>query len=59
MGLGCNNLARPLVMPLPGRGACGPDLGITFFDTADVYPAGESGMSLTHPAPLGTFPWSL
>jgi aryl-alcohol dehydrogenase-like predicted oxidoreductase len=35
------------------------DLGITLFDTADVYPLGKSGMSLTHSAPLGTFPSSL
>jgi hypothetical protein len=31
------------------------DLGITFLDTADVYPVGKSGTLLTHPASLGTF----
>jgi len=46
MGLGCNNLAGRLDHAASLRVVrAALDLGITFFDTADVYPLGKSGMS--------------
>lgn len=46
MGLGCNNLAGRLDHAASMRVVhAALDVGITFFDTADVYPLGKSGMS--------------
>src|ERR1700761_1214456 len=46
VGLGCNNLAGRLDHAASLRVVhAALDLGITFFDTADVYPLGRSGMS--------------
>ena len=46
VGLGCNNLAGRLDHAASLRVVYAAlDLGITFFDTADVYPLGKSGMS--------------
>jgi aryl-alcohol dehydrogenase-like predicted oxidoreductase len=46
MGLGCNNLAGRLDHDASMRVVhAALDQGITFFDTADVYPLGKSGMS--------------
>jgi aryl-alcohol dehydrogenase-like predicted oxidoreductase len=46
MGLGCNNLAGRLDHAASLRVVhAALDRGITFFDTADVYPLGKSGMS--------------
>src|ERR1700760_2191043 len=46
MGLGCNNLAGRLDHAASmGVVHAALDSGITFFDTADVYPLGKSGMS--------------
>ena len=46
MGLGCNNLAGRLDHAASMRVVhAALDAGITFFDTADVYPLGKSGMS--------------
>lgn len=46
IGLGCNNLAGRLDHDASMRVVhAALDQGITFFDTADVYPLGKSGMS--------------
>jgi len=46
MGLGCNNLGGRLDHGASLRVVhAALDIGITFFDTADVYPLGKSGMS--------------
>jgi aryl-alcohol dehydrogenase-like predicted oxidoreductase len=46
VGLGCNNLAGRLDHAASLHVVhAALDLGITFFDTADVYPLGKSGMS--------------
>jgi aryl-alcohol dehydrogenase-like predicted oxidoreductase len=46
VGLGCNNLGGRLDHAASLRVVrAALDLGITFFDTADVYPLGKSGMS--------------
>lgn len=46
IGLGCNNLAGRLDHAASMRVVhAALDAGITFFDTADVYPLGKSGMS--------------
>ncbi len=46
IGLGCNNLGGRLDHAASMRVVhAALDLGITFFDTADVYPLGKSGMS--------------
>jgi aryl-alcohol dehydrogenase-like predicted oxidoreductase len=46
IGLGCNNLAGRLDHAASLRVVhAALDRGITFFDTADVYPLGKSGMS--------------
>jgi aryl-alcohol dehydrogenase-like predicted oxidoreductase len=46
IGFGCNNLAGRLDHAASLRAVhAALDIGITFFDTADVYPLGKSGMS--------------
>src|ERR1700759_5362081 len=46
IGLGCNNLGGRSDHAASMRVVhAALDLGITFFDTADVYPLGKSGMS--------------
>jgi aryl-alcohol dehydrogenase-like predicted oxidoreductase len=46
VGLGCNNLGGRLDQDASLRVVhAALDLGVTFFDTADVYPLGKSGMS--------------
>jgi len=46
IGLGCNNLGGRSDHPASMRVVhAALDLGITFFDTADVYPLGKSGLS--------------
>src|SRR5215468_8330352 len=46
VGLGCNNLGGRLDHAASLRVVhAALDLGITFFDTADVYPIGKSGLS--------------
>jgi aryl-alcohol dehydrogenase-like predicted oxidoreductase len=46
LGLGCNNLGGRLDHGASLRVVhAALDLGITFFDTADVYPVGKSGLS--------------
>src|ERR1700750_877403 len=46
IGLGCNNLAGRLDHTASLRVVhAALDLGITFFDTADVYPLGKSGLA--------------
>src|ERR1700754_23791 len=46
IGLGCNNLGGRLDHAASMRVVrAALDLGITFFDTADVYPLGKSGLS--------------
>src|SRR5262245_55848450 len=46
VGLGCNNLAGRLDHAASLRVVhAALELGITFFDTADVYPVGKSGLS--------------
>src|SRR5689334_1821304 len=46
VGLGCNNLGGRLEREAAKKVVhAALDLGITLFDTADVYPVGQSGLS--------------